>query len=308
MNRNSATSRVLLTGARGFTGHHVRKALEAAGYAVYGLSQESDGDANGIAADISDLSALTRVFADVRPDYVVHLAAIAFVGHADIRQFYDVNLFGTLNLFEAANRAGVTPTRFLIASSANVYGNPPMSAVSEAVCPAPVNHYAMSKLSMEHMVRTWSDRFNVTIVRPFNYTGVGQSEQFLIPKLVAHFRDRKPEISLGNLDVSREFNDVRMVARAYADLLHPGVQADGMTVNLCSGKGYALGDVVAMLEGLCGHKISITTDPRLVRANELKALVGVPDRLRALLPDLPQFDLVDTLRWMLDYPASTDHA
>lgn len=299
MNRSAVPSRVLLTGARGFTGHYVREALVEAGYAVYGLSQEVTEEPGTVVADISDIDVLTAAFASVRPDYVIHLAAIAFVGHADVKQFYDVNLFGTLNLFEAASRARVSPSRFVIASSANVYGNPPVPVVSEDVWPAPVNHYAMSKLSMEHMVRTWEDRFNITIVRPFNYTGLGQSEQFLIPKLVAHFRDCKCEISLGNLDVCREFNDVRMVAQVYTQLLRPEVGSGGLTINLCSGKGYALGDVVAMLQKLCSHTIQVKRDPELVRANELKTLVGDPGRLKALMPELPAFDLLDTLQWML---------
>lgn len=305
MTLSPVTSRVLLTGARGFTGRYVRDAITAQGHEVYGLSQESSNEPNTVVADLLDPDALVAAFETVRPDFVVHLAAIAFVDRVDVKPFYDVNLFGTLNLFEAASRANVKPVRFVIASSANVYGNPPVPLVGEVVCPAPVNHYAMSKLAMEHMTRTWADRFNITIVRPFNYTGVGQSEQFLIPKLVAHFRDRRSEISLGNLDVSREFNDVRMVAQVYANLLRREVASNGLTINICSGKGYALGDVIAMLEKLCEHVIQVKSDPKLVRANELKVLVGVPDRLNALMPDLPAFELSDTLTWMLGMPGKT---
>lgn len=137
------------------------------------------------------------------------------MGHADARAFYDVNLFGTLNLLEALTALPELPRKVLIASSANIYGTPGIEVIDESVCAAPVNHYACSKLAMEHMVRTWFDRFPIVMTRPFNYTGVGQDEKFLIPKIVSHFKRRAPKIELGNLDVSRDFSDVRDVAAAY---------------------------------------------------------------------------------------------
>jgi nucleoside-diphosphate-sugar epimerase len=111
---------------------------------------------------------------------------------------YDINFFGTLNILDALVELGQRPAKIVLASSANVYGNPPVEVIDESVCPMPVNHYAISKLAMEFMARTYFDRLNILITRPFNYTGVGQGDNFLIPKIVRHYQEGKTEIELGN--------------------------------------------------------------------------------------------------------------
>ncbi|RFB80316.1 GDP-mannose 4,6-dehydratase [Methylovirgula sp. 4M-Z18] len=290
---------VLLTGSQGFTGRYVRAALEADGLKVVGLvkGNAAPGD---FAGDLLDPASLRAIMAAVRPHYVIHLAAIAFVGHADMEAFYRVNLFGTLNLLEALQAEGAPVEKVLLSSSANIYGNPDVARISEDTPPAPINHYAVSKLAMEHMARTWANRLPLVITRPFNYTGVGQEPNFLIPKIVAHFKEKRPLIKLGNIDVVREFNDVRFVAAAYKGLLQ-NAPANSL-FNLCSGQGHALQDVLALCEKLSGHKIKIEIDPAFVRANELRVLIGDAARLNAQLPDLPKIGLEQTLQWMLNAP------
>jgi len=288
---------VLLTGAEGFTGRYVANALRQAGYRVLGLVRGAPVQSDHFQADLTDAEALRELVSRLQPDYVVHLAALAFVVQQDVESFYRVNLFGTLNLLDALIAARSPVRKVIVSSSANVYGNARHSPVTEDTCPAPVNHYAMSKLAMEHMALTRLDRLPIVITRPFNYTGVGQSENFLIPKIVAHFRRREPVIRLGNLEVEREFNDVRMVAQAYLGLLE---KADaGVTVNICSGKGWRLRDVVDLLSYMSGHRIDIEVDPALVRANEVRTLVGSPDRLHAIVGPLPDFPFDVTLKWLL---------
>lgn len=232
----------------------------------------------------------------VRPDYVIHLAAISFVQHAQAEAFYGVNVIGTLNLLQALADTGIAPRRILLASSANVYGNATAGVLSETQPPAPVNHYAMSKLAMEYLVRPWCERLPITITRPFNYTGVGQSLQFLVPKIVDHVVRRAPSIELGNLDVERDFSDVRDVARIYRDLLT--ADCAGEVVNVCSGQPYSLRTIVAMMEGIAGHAITVRVNPAFVRTNEVRSLVGSPDRLEALIGHHARIPLDETLRWM----------
>lgn len=289
-------STVLLTGASGFTGRFVANRLRAEGYRVVCMSHDTAEDA--YCCDITDVKKISAMMAEVRPDYLIHLAAIAFVAHADIEQLYRVNLFGTLNLLQGLADASVSPRKIIIASSANVYGNPPVDKVSESVCPAPLNHYANSKLAMEHMVRTWHERFPILITRPFNYTGVGQDEKFLVPKIVGHFQRKEPLIQLGNLDVVREFNDVRFVAEAYSRLLKTDVT--GETVNLCTGRGYALLELVERMGALSGHQLKVEVSPDLVRANELKILIGDDSKLRRLIGEVASYQLDETLGWMLE--------
>jgi len=294
----SAGSRgcVLLTGANGFTGKYVRAELEAAGYTVVGALVGAARGPHEVTLDITSPDNCRRVMEKVRPDYLVHLAAISFVQHADADAFYRVNVIGTINLLQAMADAQLAPERVLIASSANVYGNATAGVISESQPPQPVNHYAVSKLAMEFMVKTWSDRLPVVITRPFNYTGVGQEPHFLVPKIVSHFVQRAPVIELGNLDVERDFSDVRMVARAYRGLLEN--DCAGQTVNVCSGRPYSLRSIVSMMQEIAGYEIEVRVNPAFVRQSEVKTLVGSPDKLRALVGDLNVFPLDETLRWM----------
>ena len=279
--------RILLTGSAGFTGHYFRACAEAAGHEVLPLI-----------ADLTDKTAVAAEVAHTAPDAVVHLAAIAFVGHADDAAFYAVNVVGSMNLLDALVALPRKPRRVLLASSANVYGNCDRSPISEEQAPAPVNHYAMSKLAMEYMARTCSDSLPLVLVRPFNYTGPGQSPSFLIPKLVDHFVRRAADIELGNLHVEREFNDVRMVCDAYLALLQKGVP--GEVYNVCSGQPHALGSVIAALEELTGHHLQVRVNPAFVRANEVHRLCGSPEKLLACTGSLPVHALRDTLSAMLE--------
>ncbi len=288
--------RVLLTGANGFTGAYMRTELEAAGFSVIGAVVGAPRGLHEIALDITSLDNCRAVMETVRPDYLVHLAAISFVHHADANAFYRVNVIGTLNLLQALADAAIVPRRILIASSANIYGNTTGGVITEMQLPQPVNHYATSKLAMECMVRTWFDRLPIVITRPFNYTGVGQESHFLVPKIISHFAQRAPVIELGNLDVERDFSDVRMVVSAYHGLLER--ECNGEVVNVCSGIAYSLRDILTMVEEIAGYQIEIRINPAFVRQSEVKTLIGSAAKLRALLGALPSVPLRDTLQWM----------
>ncbi len=289
----SRSETVLITGVNGFTGHHLRRKLQAAGYRVVGLVRTPPLQADELAADLAQPEALRAVLATVRPNCIVHLAAITFVPHGDPADLYQTNLFGTLNLLEATLAVGLRPRKILLASSATVYGNPPVEVIDETVCPAPTHHYAMSKLAMEHLARSYGDRLPLLITRPFNYTGPGQDQRFLLPKIVSHYRDRRPVIELGNLDVIRDFSDVRFVVEACCRLLDSAVE--GETVNLCSGQGTALGELIETMNRIAGYAIVVRTDPDLVRAGELRKLVGCNRKLAALIGELPAYSIQDIL-------------
>lgn len=279
--------RIMLTGARGFTGRHFAAQAVAAGHMIFPLE-----------ANLTDAPAVNAEVQATPVDAVVHLAAISFVGHADASAFYAVNLMGTLNLLDALAKLPQGPTSVLLASSANVYGNADASPIQESQPPAPVNHYAMSKLAMEHLSRTYADSLPIVLARPFNYTGTGQAANFLIPKLVDHFVRRAPQISLGNLHVEREFNDVRMVCAAYLRLIAEG--AAGRTYNVCSGRPYTLGAVLDMLQSITGHSLEVKQNPAFMRANEVHRLCGDPRSLLRAIGPLPPYPLQETLAWMLD--------
>ena len=278
---------MLVTGADGFTGVHFVKQAHEAGYEVFEFN-----------ANLTDPQAVQAQVDAAAPEVVVHLAAISFVGHDKPSAFYDVNVIGTLNLLDALLKLPNPPKRVLLASSANVYGNCESSPISETQMPAPLNHYAMSKLAMEHLAMTYADRLPLFFVRPFNYTGPGQVESFVIPKIVAHFKDRATTVELGNLTVEREYNDVRMVTDAYLKLLEKA--AIGQIYNICSSKTYTLHQVIDTLTELTGHQINVAVNPAFVRANELHRLCGDASKLNMTIGTQDSIALIDTLRWMLE--------
>ncbi|MDM7966152.1 GDP-mannose 4,6-dehydratase [Blastomonas fulva] len=277
--------RVLVTGADGFTGTYLVAELLSRGHEVVPF-----------ASDITDAAAVDAEVAAVSPDRVIHLAAIAFVGTDAVDPFYQVNQLGTYHLLDAVARHA-PHAHVLIASSANIYGNTTGGYLDESTPPNPANHYAVSKWAMELGARMWADRLHITIARPFNYTGVGQEEQYLIPKIVAHFRRREPVITLGNIDVSRDFGDVRSVVAAYCglSLAPPAPQV----VNVCTGRVWNIRQIIAIASRITGHDIEIATNPAFMRANEVEILAGDASLLQSLLPDWQPKSLEDTLEWML---------
>lgn len=292
-----AGKRVLITGVHGFTGRYLAAELKTFGYDVIGLGARPAHDANYQQVDLSDLQGLCRVLKSVQPDLVVHLAALAFVEHSDVNAFYQVNLVGTRNLLEAIYASGTIPDCVLLVSSANVYGNTSEGLLSENTPPAPANDYAVSKLAMEYMSRLWMNKMPIVIARPFNYTGVGQSDSFLLPKIVSHFRQLKTRIELGNLEVSRDFSDVRSLVSAYRYLLE--VKPLGQVVNVSSGISHSLKQVLDMCQQITGHSISVEVNPAFVRANEVKTLCGDNSLLKRYAPGWETPPLIDTLSWML---------
>lgn len=278
--------KLLLTGADGFTGRHFVACAQAYGHKVHAL-QANLTDKEGLKAEVVQLA----------PEVVVHLAAISFVGFTDASAFYDVNVLGTLNLLDALAAQVHPPCNVLLASSANVYGNCEQSSIAETQVPAPVNHYATSKLAMEWMARTYLDRLPLFFVRPFNYTGPGQAESFVIPKLVAHFANRAEVIELGNLDIEREFNDVRFVCEAYLRLLQKG--KSGEVYNVCTGNPVSLKSVLALLGQITGHQLQVRVNPAFVRNNEIHRLCGLPAKLESCIGNFSYPTLKETLQWML---------
>lgn len=295
-----AGKRVLLTGASGFTGRYMIGELRSQHCHVIALgTQKGACDVDEyVAADLRDADALAGAVRSADADIVVHLAALAFVGHGRVEDFYDVNLLGTRNLLAALEQAAKPPERVLLASSANVYGNSSAGTLDEGARVAPANDYAVSKLAMEHVAGLWQGRLPIVIARPFNYTGLGQAEQFLVPKIVAHFARRAPVLELGNLEVSRDFGDVRAVVNAYRRLLQ-APDAAGQTVNVCSGRGHTLRQIVALCEALTGHTLDIRVNPAFVRPNEVKVLLGDNRRLLGLIGNWQSPPLERTLDWML---------
>jgi nucleoside-diphosphate-sugar epimerase len=296
--REGEGKRALITGLRGFTGYYVARELAAAGYRVFGtVMPGNDLGPDVLAVDLCDRAAVGAMVEQVQPDVVVHLAGIAFVAHSDVEQIYRVNVVGTRNLLEALAGVRHKASCVLLASSANIYGNASVPVITEDVAPAPANDYAVSKLAMEYMARLWMDKLPIVIARPFNYTGVGQNDNFLLPKIVSHFRRKEARIELGNLAIARDFSDVRMVAGSYRKLLAAAPR--GEAFNICSARSSSLEQVIDMVSEIAGYRIKVEVNPAFVRANDVLTLTGSNAKLASVIGPVEAPPLFDTLRWMV---------
>lgn len=297
-------TRALITGASGFTGRYLAAALRSAGYDVHAIAQNTDLRAVGIgtihACDLTDAVSCRQVVAALAPDLVIHLAAISFVAHDNPDDMYQVNLLGTRNLLDALARAPRHPAAVLIASSANIYGNRARGMLTEDTPVRPANDYGVSKAAAELLCGTYAADLPIIIARPFNYTGVGQSPRFLIPKIVDHVRRGERQIQLGNIKIARDFSDVRTLVDAYLRLLMEP-KAIGGTFQICSGNAVSLETILDLIAELSGNPLSVIVDPSLVRTNEVPSLCGTPARIEALIGPLRHIPLRQTLEWMLNH-------
>lgn len=278
-------AKVLITGINGFTGAYVAAALNKLEYECIGLD-----------CNLLDSKKVNDGVISIKPDYVIHLAGKSFSADLDVASIYKNNVEGTLNLLDALVKLKNSPNKVILASSASIYGDNNSSPLKESMPPKPISHYGCSKLSMEYMAEAYSDRLPILITRPFNYTGVGHNERFLIPKIVRAYRDNLSNIELGNLDVYREFNDVRDISLIYAKLMVSKNLVG--PINICSGRSISLSQIIKSMDEISESSINIISNGKYKRANEIPTLTGSNEKLKSHI----QFDfkhtIEDTLRWM----------
>jgi len=286
--------RVLVTGAKGFVGHHLVAHLVSEGDEVVAVDVE---------CDVSDISAVSAVVRSSAPDVVYHLAAISHVGDsfADPSNVLRVNTVGTAAVL-AAVREHAPQARTVLISSAEVYGvvKPEELPLSELSPTRPVSPYAASKLAAE-VVALQAFRGlgqDVVVARPFNHIGPGQSPTFFVPAIATRLLRARAEgattITVGNLNSRRDFTDVRDVVRAYR-LLALRATA-GEIYNIATGVDLAIADVAETLRDMIDHTITFVPDPSLLRPADVPVLRGDASKLRAITDWTPVISIDDTLR------------
>jgi nucleoside-diphosphate-sugar epimerase len=248
--------------------------------------------------DLTDLTDVRTLVHKVKPESVIHLAGVAYIGHESIGQFYDVNIMGTRNLLQSLYEEDCVTGNIVLASSANVYGNQELGRpFTEEDQILPANDYAVSKAAMEMMAKTWFDKLPICITRPFNYTGIGQSKNFLIPKIVDSFRNKAPFIELGNVNVFRDFSDVRDISAAYCNLLKSKFNTE--IFNLCSANLHSINQIIEICSNLTKHHIEVRQNKAFIRKNEVFKLYGSNHKSLSSQILLPKYSLESTLQWML---------
>jgi len=288
--------RVLVTGAGGFVGPYLVRALAAKGHEVHGLVRSAAvptrlAELSVVThrGDLLDGSGIDTIVADVAPDAICHLAALSFVPDAerDPQTAYRVNVDGTLAVLSAL-RVHVPKARLLFVGSSDAYGAvlDDELPIDEDVPLRPLTVYGASKAAADLTASQWGRAYGLDVVRvrPFNHAGPGQGPSFVCPALAKQVADieagrQAPVLRIGNLDPVRDLSDVRDVAAGYVALLERGMP--GHVYNLCSGVGRSICEVVDVFRSLARVPIDVVQDPALVRRVEVPRVVGSAERATA---------------------------
>jgi len=312
--------RSLVTGADGFVGEHLLKYLLEQGDEVSAsaltlpptrstLSPSQMAAVEWKSADVRDHDALFRVLAAVQPDRIYHLAG--FSSGALARQQAEVamriNAGGTVNLCEAIlsvrEEFPEFDPRVLVMGSGDAYGDAgrPGEPLTEDLMLRPVTVYGLSKACQELSAHTYrrSNGVRTVVSRGFNLIGPGQQAHFVVPdfcmQVAAIARgDRPPRMSVGNLDVARDFTDVRDAVRAFSAIMD--LEDPEAAYNICSGRAITVRRILEWILDEAGVDVEIEVDPDRVREEEVEQIVGDPARIREHTGWRPRHDVEETVR------------
>jgi len=283
--------RALVTGISGFAGSHLAEHLLSKRDNVYGLVRP-DEDLTNLSSfldhitlkkgDLTDQNSMNRVLAEVEPDIIFHLAAEASA-HKSFQQpllFFEINVLGTVRLFEAIKTNKLSPRTVLVTSS-EIYGyvTPQEIPISEGTPFRPESPYAVTKVSVHYLGYQYFHNYGLQIVeaRAFNHIGPRQALGFVVPDFCAQISDivasgKEALVRVGNLEERRDFVDVRDVVRAYRMLAERGTA--GAAYNICSGKSHKIRTVLEYLIEISGEKIKIEIDPQKMRPARMPEIRG----------------------------------
>lgn len=308
--------RALVTGGSGFVGQWLTSALVQRGWSVYAgvidwppraplLSKDVFGAVQWTMLDIRSSDEVERALESSTPEFIVHLAGIAFAPEANaspVRAF-EVNALGALRLLNRLAASGARTTRVLVVGSAEEYGQQPPSAypISEDAVLRPLTPYAVGKAAQELVALQAFRGEDIPVVctRSFNHSGIGHDESYLLPTLVRRVLElrRAPgPLHIGNADVVRDYLHVLDVVDAYILLLERG--APGQVYNVCSGNGITVRQLAERVLSRAGVTAEICSQPTLQRRIDVPILVGDNTKLRAATgwaPSRTHDDIIDDL-------------
>ena len=309
--------KILITGAGGFVGTYlIRQLQKKTDNEIYGAVYKSTSDISSLLpqnhileGDLTDFAVAESHLQTVQPDIIYHLAALSVVGNsfANAIKVINTNTNLSFNLFEAA-RLIVPKARIINICSANVYGAVLDSSrpLTESTPFRPLNPYSVSKINQEMLGLEYHLTYgsDVIALRPFNHTGIGQTTDFLIPRLAQQFAaiekgQLAPTIEIGNLDSIRDFSDVRDMVRAYVLAVESCLA--GEAYNIGSGKGYKVSQVIDIFQSLSQAKVEIKVKKDLVRSADVPALVADFTKFKEATGYFPVISLERTISDILDF-------
>lgn len=276
-------------------GPYLKTELENAGYLVFGLGTENRAEVeNYYCADITDSEKIEEVIIDARPDFVFHLAGISSPPFAEENSELTraVNIEGTRNLLDACLRLS-TPPKVLIVGSSHVYGDPTYLPLDEKHPLKGVGVYTQSRIEQEYLAQTYTDRLPLIITRSFNHTGPGQTDTFVVPKIMKQIvevqKGLRQHMDMGDVTIKLDISHVRDVVQAYRLLLEQSQV--GIIVNVCRGESIALKEIIEYGRILAHlNEVPIVVNPALVRSSEMKEIYGSCSLLHSLIDWDLQYD------------------
>jgi GDP-4-dehydro-6-deoxy-D-mannose reductase len=316
---------ILVTGGTGFVGSHLVEALFAEGYQNIHVTSYA-GDAGALAnlfsaeqisshihkIDLSNAQQVAELIGELQPQHIYHLAAHASVATSfeQGQLVLENNLKLQLALLEAV-RHRAPSARVLIVGSGMEYdvlgssntGQTPSHPITELNPLGPISPYAVSKVMQDLLGLSYAYSYKLDIirVRPFNHIGERQTTDFAVPSFAKQIvdieRGLQQEIKVGNLDATRDFTDVKDVARAYILLMEKGLSPE--VYNIGSGQGHAMHEILDMLRRLSKVEVRVVTDPNKVRPLDVPSIIADISKVRKLGWQ-PEIALEDTLRRILE--------
>lgn len=296
--------RALVTGASGFVGRYLLDELKNSRDLLCltsGIAPKGEG-CEWVQADIRDTDAISGLISSWKPDQIFHLAAISSPTGFSVRDYYETNVLGTLNVLEAA---AAVSSDVLVVGSAYAYGSY-QTKIHEDFQLRPVNPYGASKAAQDSLAGSFTSGDNrVITVRPFNHTGPGQLDSYLVPGLISKLLIKRSEkkkgsdeIDIGNAAAVRDFSDVRDVVNAYRLLLDTATESGAF--NVCSGNGYSVFEILTICCEKLGAENLYKEQQQLLRKRDINYLVGDGGKLNRAIPWSPRYKLSETIEKMIE--------
>ena len=312
---------ILITGISGFVGHHFLQFLfenqiESHIMGIDMRTPEYDLSmyCNVLDIDIRKVNLLNLdevrdVLGDFKPDYILHLASFSSVAYSWIHPIdsfmNNTNIF--LNLVTAVSEK-CPACRVISVGSSEEYGSVLKEdiPIKERLRLNPGSPYAVARVSQEMLSKLYVDSYGLDIVltRSFNHIGPWQDERFAIPSFIHKILAIKKSgasrgtIETGNIDVVRDFVDVRDVVRAYWMLMQKGTK--GEIYNICTGRGRTLRELIKMIADQIGVEIATEINPDFIRPNDNPIMIGENYKIYDAVGWKPQYSIEQTIRDIID--------
>lgn len=304
---NNDTKKILITGMTGFVGPHLAdfifKLPAIVNYEVWGTVRNRSNlskiplGVKIIECELTDTKNVDDVIFEIKPDFIFHLAAQSFV-YSSWKSPADTlmnNIISELNILEAIRK--FAPNCIIqIAGSSEEYGMPKNWPILESHELKPLSPYGVSKVAQEKLGFQYFKSYGLKVIltRAFNHTGPGRDPRFAEASFAQQITYGQNQISVGNLEAVRDYTDVRDMVRAYwlaANSINYGVP-----MNICSGVGYKIREILDKLIYISGKKVEVIYDPLRLRPSDIEVLIGDCSFFKTLTGWEPEYNINKTLK------------